>query len=212
MARVGVAEIVARREGDTGAIEHGAAVGVGLNGIARRGQVGPRRKERCRSRERNAGFTKREQEREREAASSGFTRNHDVLGRIARAEKRALKGNGIFDGGGKAIFGREPIVRGKHVEAVERVERGDGTMSFRGAGEIAAAVQIEEHRVTRRRALDAFAGDTTEMSRRDLDCGWNLVRIRAQDFARDAIVPYAFQTALNAPFDDPHRNPRLKAD
>jgi hypothetical protein len=72
-------------------------------------------------------------------------------------------------------------------------------------------VKIEEHDVAGRRAFKPFAGDTTETSGRDLDCWRNFVGIGVKDSARDAKIPRAFQTALDAPFNDPDRKSRLKA-
>ncbi len=56
-----------------------------------------------------------------------------------------------------------------------------------------------------------LAGDTPEMSVRNLNCWRNFVRIGTENFARDAIIPHAFQTTLDAPFGDPHRKMGLKA-
>ena len=212
IARVGVAEIVASREGNAGALEHGAAVIIGSNGVAGGGEVGPGRKERRGRRERNARGSKREHEGKRETAASGLSRDDDVLWRVSRAQQGTVKGDSILDGGGETTFRRKAIVRSKDVEALKCVEHRDGAMSLRRAGEVSAAVKIQEDVFARRWTLNAFAGDSTEMRGRNLDGGWNFVGIGAEDFAGDAIVPNTFQTALDAPFNDPHRKPRLKAD
>src|SRR5216684_154481 len=64
IARIGVTEIVARRVGNACAVKHGAAVGVGSNGLAGGGKIGPWRKKRGGSGERNASVAQREHERE----------------------------------------------------------------------------------------------------------------------------------------------------
>jgi hypothetical protein len=46
IAGISVAKIITRGESDARAIEHGAAVGVGSNGISSRSEIRPRRKER----------------------------------------------------------------------------------------------------------------------------------------------------------------------
>jgi len=97
------------------------------------------------------------------------------------------------------------------VEAVERKESGNGPVRLRRTGKVAATVKIEKHDVAGRRAFKPFAGDTTETSRRDFDCWRNFVGIGVQDFARDAKIPHTFQTTLNAPFNDPDGESRLKA-
>src|SRR6266478_29337 len=64
IAGIGVTEIVTRRVSNACAMKHGAAVGVGANGLAGGGKIGPWRKKRGGSGERNAGVAQREHERE----------------------------------------------------------------------------------------------------------------------------------------------------
>jgi hypothetical protein len=192
IARVGVAEIIARGEGHASALEHGAAAVVGSNGIARRGEVGPRREKCGGCRERNASGAKREHERECKAAPGGLTSNDYVLGQISRVQKRTVISNGVFHGSGKTILRRETIVRGKHTEAVERKVNSDGTMSLRRAAEVSSAMQIKEHDIARSSAFEAFARNPAEMSGSNLDTRRNFVGIGAKDFARDAVIAHAF--------------------
>src|SRR5260370_41988072 len=64
IAGIGVTEIVARRVGNAGTMKHGAAVAVGSNGLAGGGKIGPWRKNRGGSGERNTSVAQREHERE----------------------------------------------------------------------------------------------------------------------------------------------------
>jgi hypothetical protein len=79
IAWIGIAEIVARGEGDTGAIKHGTALGVGTNGVASSGEIGPGRKKSGRRRKWSPRVAKGEQQGEREAAAGGFSRNDNAL-------------------------------------------------------------------------------------------------------------------------------------
>jgi hypothetical protein len=170
IARIGVAEIVARGGRDVRAAEHGATIAIGSNGVTSGGEIGPRRIERSGGRERNSGGAKSEHERETETAAGGLARDNDALRRVARAEKRPVEGDGIIDGGGKPIFGGEAIVRSKDAEPLECKESGDGTMRLRRARKVSATVKIEKYGTARRRALEAFAWDTAEVRGRDLYC------------------------------------------
>jgi hypothetical protein len=85
IAGIGVAKVIARGESDARAVEHGAAVGGGSNGVAGSGKIGPGRKQRCGYRERDACGAKSEHERECETTASGLTREDDPLRWIARA-------------------------------------------------------------------------------------------------------------------------------
>jgi len=64
IAGIGVTEIVARRVGNACTMKHGAAVVVGANGLAGGGKIGPWRKKRGGSGERNVRVAQREHERE----------------------------------------------------------------------------------------------------------------------------------------------------
>jgi NADPH-dependent ferric siderophore reductase len=76
-------------------------------------------------------------------------------------------------------------------------------MRSRRAGKVSATVKIEKHGIAGRWAFEAFAGDTAEVRGRNSDCGRNFAGIEAKDFARDAIAPHTFQTALDAPLHYP---------
>src|SRR6266700_2794833 len=145
IAWIGVAEIIASGCRDVGPDEHRAAAGVGSNGITGGGKIGPGRKERGGCRERTAGGAKSEHERERKTTSCGLTGDHNAFRRVTRAEKRAVKGNGIIHSGGKPILGGKAIVRSENAKPMERIVNGDGTMRLRGATEVSAAVKSEEH-------------------------------------------------------------------
>src|SRR5258708_37418857 len=93
----------------------------------------------------------------------------------------------------------------------ERKKGGGGALPLAETGKEPPAVKIKEHDVAWRGALEPFAGDTAEMSGRDLDYWRNFVGIGVKDFARDAKISHAFQTAFDPPFCDPHRKMRLKA-
>jgi hypothetical protein len=212
ISRIGVAEIVARGISDTGAMEHGTAICVGSNGVTSGGKVSPWRVERRGGWERNAGGAQSEHERECKAAASRLPCNDEALRGISRAQKSAVNGDGVIDGGGKRIFRGKAIIRSKNTQPVERKESGDRTMRFRRTGEVSAPVKIEEHSVAWRRAHKAFAGYATEWFGRNLDGGRDLVGIRAKNFASNAIVPYALQSAFDAPFNDPDCKPSLEAN
>src|SRR5260370_74337 len=64
LAGIGISEIVARRVAKACTMKRGAAVGVGANGLAGGGKIGPWRKKRGGSGERNASVAQREHERE----------------------------------------------------------------------------------------------------------------------------------------------------
>src|SRR6266704_962096 len=155
-------------------------------------------------RERTAGGAKSEHERERKTTSCGLTGDHNAFRRVTRAEKRAVKGNGIIHSGGKPILGREAIVRGENAKPMERIVNSDGPMRLCRATKVSAAVKIEEHDIAERWAFDAFAGNAAEVYGRNLNCWRNSVGIGTKDAARDAIIAHALQTALDAPFDDPN--------
>ena len=72
-------------------------------------------------------------------------------------------------------------------------------------------MKIEKRCVPWRWGFETFSRDTPELNGRNLNCWRNFVGIGPQNFARDAIISHAFQTALDAPFGDPHRKMRLKA-
>ena len=204
IAWIGVAEIIASGCRDVGPDEHRAAAGVGSNGITGGGKIGPGRKERGGCRERTAGGAKSEHERDCKTASCGLTGDHNAFRRVTRAEKRAVKGNGIIHSGGKPILGREAIVRGENAKPMERIVNSDGPMRLCRATKVSAAVKIEEHDIAGRCAFDAFAGNAAEVYGRNLNCWRNSVGIGTKDAARDAIIAHALQTALDAPFDDPN--------
>src|SRR5260370_38335214 len=101
IAWIGVAEIIARGCRDVGADEHGAAAGVGSNGITGGGKIRPGRKERRGGRERMAGGAKSERAREVKTTASGLTGNHNAFRRVTRAKKRTVKGHGVIHSGGQ---------------------------------------------------------------------------------------------------------------
>src|SRR5260370_26313206 len=142
---MGFAEIVEWGGRYVRAATHGAGVGVGSNGVTGGGKIGPGRKKRRGCRKRNARGAKSEHQRECKTAASRLPRDHDALRWIARAKNCAVGGDGIFDGSGKTIFGREAIGRSQHAEPLESQASGDGTIRLRRAAEVAATVKIKEH-------------------------------------------------------------------
>jgi hypothetical protein len=73
-------------------------------------------------------------------------------------------------------------------------------------------VEIEEHCIAGLWAFDAFAGNAAKVEGRNFYRGWNPVGVGVKNPPGDAIVAHALQTALDTPFYDPHRKPRLKTD
>src|SRR5437879_5091821 len=131
-----------------------------------------------------------------------FVRADDAVRRIASTQKRTVKGNGILHSSRKPMLRREAIVRSKNAKSVERIVRSDRTVRLRRAAKVPATVKIDEHNVAGHWTFEAFTGDATEMCGRNLNCWRSLISVGAKNLARDAIIAHAFQTALDAPFDN----------
>lgn len=134
-ARVRVAEIVARARTDIFTMKHGATAGVGADGIAGGGKVGPRRKDGRARRKLHSGFAKREQQAQDKAAASGISAEDDIFRRVALAEQASIGGDGVIECGGEAIFGRQPVVRGEAVNSLKRESYGNRPVRLRGTRE-----------------------------------------------------------------------------
>src|SRR6266581_1667956 len=211
VARIGVAEIVARGGSDVRPTEHGTAPSVRANGISGSGEVGPGRENCGACGERNGAGTKRKHEREHKAAAGGLSGNDNGLRSVASAQKRAVNGDGVIDGRRKLILGREAIIRGVHAEFLKCESGSNGAVRLRGTSEISATVQIEKHDAARLWPFQPFAGDSAQCGRRNPHAGRNSVAVGAKNFACDAIVTHTFQSALDTPLGDPHRKMRLEA-
>src|SRR5207249_8448351 len=159
VARIGVGQLQASGWGDGRAVEDRAAPGVRADRFAGGGKIGPRREKRGGSGKGRARGAESEHERKRKCAARRVAGNNNALLRTLSRKKPAINRSGILHGGGKGIFGGQAIVRSENTEAVHGKKGGDGTMRLGRTGEIAAAMQIEEHLFGGTWRLDPFARD-----------------------------------------------------
>jgi hypothetical protein len=146
-------------------MKHGTAVGVSDDGFASGGQIRPGRKKSRTSGEGSPSFAKREQQRQRQAATGGISRDYDASGGMTFGKEPAVNGNRVIDRGGKLIFWRETVIRSQYSKTMEGEANSDGAMGLRRTREIAAAMQIQENRFCRGGSFDPFAGNSTNLRR-----------------------------------------------
>ena len=140
VTRIHLTQIIARARADVRPMEHGAAVGIRADRVARRGEIGPRRKKGGSRRKRIPFIAKRKEEREREAAAGGISTDNNLLWRISFGEETAISGYRVVNCSWKLIFWRETIVRSKNTESLTRKRYRNRPVRLRRTSEIAAAV------------------------------------------------------------------------
>src|SRR5262245_30467682 len=129
---------------------------------------------------------------------------------MAVSEEAAIGGDGVVRSGGKGIFRSEAIVRGENAKTVLRKPDRNRTVRLRRTTEVAAAVQIKHDSISGIWRLDPFAGNPVQAGRSNTHGGRNFVGKGPKNRARDTIIAATLETALDAPFDKPNREMRLK--
>ena len=119
-------------------------LGAALDAGAGQGEVG-----KGRHRRRGEWLRRRlfggEDRQKRQASASGVAGNDNPLGPLR--DKAPIGRRGVLDGGGKGMFGREPIIRQKRVRAGSLGDlAGEVGPCARRANDVAAAVDIEHTR------------------------------------------------------------------
>ncbi len=130
---------------------------------------------------------------------------------MAFGKQAAVARRGIVHGGRKGILRSEAIVWSENAEAMQREGCGDGTMRLGGTAEVAAAMQIQEDSIINVGCFHPFSRNAVHLGRRNVHRRRHFVRIRPENLARAAVIPYASQAALHAPLGDPHCEMRLQA-
>ena len=121
----------------------------------------------------------------------------------------AMNGNSVVHRS-REMLGGEAVVRREDTETVHGKPCGDRVVRLGRTAEIAAAVQIEEDALRGTLRFDPFTGDAVYLRLGDTHGLRDPVRSRTKNLPRQTMVATIFQTALDAPLDDPHCDVRLE--